>query len=251
VKNVIKTLLLLATLTYLATSVAPAAAFTPRHIFVFVGQSNGQGMADIPQTQWTSGTVAMWKTSGWAKGKEPTGIYSGSRFSSSMSFAREIQQSFGSSYRVGIVNCALAGTKISQWQRGNVLYENCVNWVKNAKGNDVISAIIMLQGEADTRRMEDVNAWTVRASTFARNLRVDIGASSAPLIFARLGYNPEDTNHPFWGNLYSKQALLVGNMRYMITTEDLEKYDGIHYATPSQIEIGKRAARMYIQKIGK
>jgi hypothetical protein len=197
-------------------------------------------MSPLPNFQPSAPNILMWR-SGWVPGREPTSAMFGAQYSPGMTIAREIQYRLGG--RIGIINCAIPGTSIRAWQRGHLFYELCLDKVRAAKlTGAIIGAVLMSQGENDTFSIKAARAWPVLALAFARDFRQDIGAPRVPFVFAQLGYDPG--GRPGWAALRNLQASIVNQNRRMIYTLDLDKWDGIHYNTAAQDEIGRRAAEV-------
>lgn len=81
---------------------------------------------------------------------------------------------------VGLVPCALAGKKISEWQKGTFFYNQLVTRATAAKVLQEeycgeIRAMLWYQGESDTVRMSDATAYKGRMQKFFTDLRSDLG----------------------------------------------------------------------------
>lgn len=225
---------------------------SPVHAFVLVGQSNMVGQGDIPLVQFASGNIFKWDNSAWVTGIEP--VHYG-KFGPSMSFALELLKlKNDANYKIGLIPCAKGGTSITEWQKGQTLYTDCLNKVKAVQANGaVIEGMLMSQGEADSETKQAANAWGGLAIQFAIDFRSDYGKPYSPFIFAQLGYDPNANKYPYWMRLHNLQPEILsghGNFR-MIVTDDLPKNsDKIHFNHDSQVTIGQRFARAMCQVIG-
>ncbi|KAF3614709.1 hypothetical protein FXO38_35502 [Capsicum annuum] len=78
---------------------------------------------------------------------------------------------------VGLVPCAMAGNKISEWQKGTFLYNQLVKRAKAATLQEfgVIRAMLRYQGESDTGTLRDANAYKGKMQQFFTDLRRDLG----------------------------------------------------------------------------
>lgn len=83
---------------------------------------------------------------------------------------------------LGLVPCAIGGTKIWEWARGRTLYENMIRRAKAAVkvkdgGGEAnrIGALLWFQGESDTVLKRDAEAYEGRMERLIRNVRMDLG----------------------------------------------------------------------------
>ena len=217
----------------------------PVHAFVLVGQSNMVGHGSLPLVQSASGNIFKWDNSAWVTGIEP--VHYG-EFGPSMSFALELMRlKNDANYKIGLIPCAKGGSSITEWQKGQTFYTECLNKVKAVQANGaIIEGMLMSQGEADSQTKQAANAWGGLVIQFAKDFRSDYGNIHTPFIFAQLGYDPHIVKYPYWKYLHDLQpAILSGHGNYrMIVTDDLSKNsDKIHFNRDSQVTIGQRFAR--------
>lgn len=101
-----------------------------------------------------------------------------------MAFANAVRGRVGPA--VGLVPCAVGGTAIREWARGQRLYENMVKRAKAAVeiGGDgaEIKAVLWYQGESDTEKEHDAAAYKARMETLIRNVREDLCLPNLPFI---------------------------------------------------------------------
>ncbi|KAL3537393.1 hypothetical protein ACH5RR_000759 [Cinchona calisaya] len=117
----------------------------------------------------------------WEEAKEPlhdgidvtitNGIGPGMPFASSL-----LKKTNSSFCVVGLVPCAVTGTKIIEWQKGTNLYNELVIRAEAAllEGGGTIEALLWYQGESDTVRLTDANAYKARLQQFITDLRGDL-----------------------------------------------------------------------------
>jgi hypothetical protein len=103
-----------------------------------------------------------------------------------MPFANEILSKVPTYGSIGLVPCAIGGTRIVQWGRGTVLYDRLVDRANAAlNGGGKIRALLWFQGESDTSDY-DSNSYEGRLETFINNLRQDLNISNLPVIMVRI-----------------------------------------------------------------
>lgn len=102
-----------------------------------------------------------------------------------MAFANEVRvRGNGSSIGVvGLVPCAVGGTKISHWEKGTKLYGELVKRANaSVSEGGTIRAILWYQGESDTVKKEDADAYKQNMETLIMDLRSDLPIPSLPII---------------------------------------------------------------------
>jgi hypothetical protein len=103
-----------------------------------------------------------------------------------MPFANEILANVPTFESIGLVPCAIGGTRIAQWGRGTVLYNRLVDRANaSSNGGGKIRALLWFQGESDTSD-QDSRLYKSRLETFISNLRQDLNISNLPVIMVRI-----------------------------------------------------------------
>jgi hypothetical protein len=166
-----------------------------KQIFILSGQSNMSGRGGVTKNHHWDGVVppechpnaSILRLSAklhWDPAHEPLhadidakkvcGVGPG------MSFANAVRERVGV---VGLVPCAVGGTAIKEWARGEHLYESMVGRARESvKGGGEISALLWYQGESDTLHQHDAEAYQGNMERFINNVREDLGLPSLPII---------------------------------------------------------------------
>lgn len=172
-----------------------------RQIFILSGQSNMSGRGGVinkPNKHWDGvvppecrpdPSILRFSASlQWEPAHEPIhadidtkkacGVGPG------MAFANVVRRRVAG--ELGLVPCAVGGTAISEWARGEELYENMVKRAKESvKGyeeNCEIKALLWFQGESDTSTEHDAEAYKVNMENLIHNVRQDLNLPSLPII---------------------------------------------------------------------
>ena len=176
----------------------------PKNIFLLAGQSNMSGRGGNHNdtnniVQW-DGKIPPECTSNpkilrlaanktWVEAHEPLhkdidylktcGIGPG------MPFANAILAKKPSLGSIGLVPCAIGGTRIIEWSRGTTLYRRLVDRAKaSLTCGGKIRALLWYQGESDTSR-HDSKLYKVRLEKFLNDLRHDLNHPNLPVIMVR------------------------------------------------------------------
>ncbi len=123
------------------------------------------------------------------------------------------------------IRAAVGGSSITQWQRGQVIYQNALAKTLQAiDGGYDVEAILFFQGESETKPgMQAIAAtWKNRFIVFCAAFGTDIGKPSIPVVFAKLGKPPTPaTTFPFWETVRAQQDVaLVAKPAYKIVHTD-------------------------------
>lgn len=202
---------------------SPTKAEVPQDLFILAGQSNMAGRGGVVGRSWDGFVPHMCQPSPnilslsaqdyWVPAHEP--LHSDIDFKKTcgvgpgMAFANSVRSLGGSKIGVvGLVPCAVGGTKISEWARGSVLYNQMVTRAKvGLREGGIIRAVLWYQGESDTVNVEDARAYKGRMEKFIADLRSDLDDPSLLIIQVCI----HSLIFFFWG--YKKEKLgLVRNI---------------------------------------
>lgn len=178
-----------------------------KHIFILAGQSNMAGRGGVSGGKWSgyvppeskpdSSILRLNAELKWVEAKEPLhadidvgktcGVGPG------MAFANQVLRAQGTRIGVlGLVPCGVGGTRISEWARGTQLYNKLLRRAgESVKEGGSIRAILWYQGESDTVRKEDVEAYKANMERLILDLRSDLNISN--LLFIQVW----SSMHPF------------------------------------------------------
>ncbi|RDX73215.1 putative carbohydrate esterase, partial [Mucuna pruriens] len=228
-----------------------------RDIFILAGQSNMAGRGGVVGGKWDGDVPAecrpgpsIWRLNAgleWEEAREPLhadidvgktcGVGPG------MAFANEVVKASGAGF-VGLVPCAVGGTKIEQWERGSRLYNQLVQRAIHAtRDGGTIRALLWYQGESDTVREQDADAYKHKMESFIFDLRSDLSLPSLLLIQVALASGE--------GKFIEKvrraqMGITLPNVKCVDAKGLRLKPDKLHLTTMSQVHLGIRLARAYL-----
>ncbi|XP_071691716.1 probable carbohydrate esterase At4g34215 [Rutidosis leptorrhynchoides] len=160
-----------------------------------------------------------------------------------MSFANAIKDHITGV--IHLVPCAVGGTAISQWAKGEKLYENMVWRAKAAvkKGGE-IKAMLWYQGGNDTTSIEKATSYKTNMENLIHNIRSDLGLPSLPIIQVAVEscFVPELLP-------IVREAQKSINLPNVICIDSLGlalKHDNLHLTTGAQVKLGHMFADAYL-----
>ncbi|WMV10857.1 hypothetical protein MTR67_004242 [Solanum verrucosum] len=232
-----------------------------KNIFLLAGQSNMSGLGGVVNNTWDgivppecSPNPAILKLDAklqWVEATEPLhadidanvtcGIGPG------MPFANSLLNNTSLLGEVGLVPCAMAGNRISQWQKGTFLYNQLVMRAKAAAVQEcgVTKAMLWYQGESDTTLLSNANAYKGKMQQFFTDLRSDVGIPDLLIIQVALASGTNFTD-------IVREVQLNPDLANVVTVDarglELHK-DNLHLTASSQVLLGHMMADAYLQTI--
>ena len=234
-------------------------------IFILAGQSNMSGRGVLPETTVTDPRIFMLGNDGrWKLASEPVDNPAGqvdmvsydnnAGVSPGMAFALEILKESPEMY-VGLVPVAMGATSLHQWRRvltDTMLYGSLLKRAKAAEAMGRIEGFLWFQGEADARRPTDRirrplgNRWHEGFEQLVSGVRKDLDLPNLPVVYAQIGTHRNPETYPHWELVKDSQTKVELPATAMITTEDLDLMDKVHFTSDAYIEIGRRFAHEYL-----
>lgn len=154
--------------------------------FLLIGQSNmaGRGFLDEAIAVDTS-RIFVTRNCRWWPMYRPVNP---DRKTAGVNLAESFAQRFSEKYDtdVGLICCADGGSRLDQWKKGEVLFENAVFHAKMAMKTSHLAGILWHQGESDCS--ENLRStYRQRFETFIRDFREATGLQDTPFIVGGLG----------------------------------------------------------------
>jgi hypothetical protein len=232
-------------------------------IFLLMGQSNMKGRGVMPEEPLRDPRIVMMHkpTDGWYlarhplhlvgnpetfKGHDNAGVGPGLAFAGALVEARP-------KVRIALVPCAVGGTGIRLWAKGAKLYEEAVRKAKLAlasgpEGKTRIAGALWLQGEADAKE-ERLPAYADALSALVKNLRTDLAIDDLPFLVSTIGEMRADAELQ---KSINEILLDLPNQVKGTAAVDARELKGhigdfVHMDTPTQNEIGRRYAGLYLK----
>ena len=245
----------------------PPAGVERVELFLLIGQSNMKGRGEVPATQTPNPRIVMLhlKTDQWFLARHPLhhagdpvtlkgggneGVGPGLAFAQALA-ARE------SKVMVGLVPCAVGGSKLNLWMKGARLYEDALRRARLALATKssvpvVLKGALWLQGEADSSP-ELQPTYQARLARMLDSLRADLAAPELPFVAATIGeFRAPASGGPNSRALINADLLALPKQRphtACVDARDLKGHigDGVHYNAASANIIGERMAAKYFE----
>lgn len=170
-----------------------------QNIFILAGQSNMSGRGGVINETWDgvvpiqcqpdSSILRLSARLTWVEAQDPLhqdidlnktcGVGPG------MAFAKSILNKDPNLGIIGLVPCAVGGTRLSEWGRGSVLYNQLLRRAEAAVqggGGGRIRAMLWYQGESDTVTQEEAELYKLRLKRFFTHIRDDLHLPALPII---------------------------------------------------------------------
>lgn len=164
-----------------------------------------------------------------------------------MAFANAVREQVGSGC-IGLVPCAVGGTAIKEWARGEHLYDNMVRRSRESlKSGGEIKALLWYQGESDTSTQHDAEAYPGKMESLIRNVREDLALPSLPIIQVAIA-----SGDPRYIDKV-REAQLKMNLPNVVCVDAKGfplKEDNLHLTTDAQVKLGHIMAHAYITHFG-
>ncbi len=140
-----------------------------------------------------------------------------------------------------VYNCAVGGTSIDEWQKGQPLYEAAVKVYKDHKYLGPISGVFFWQGEreAGSGTQADRDAWPQKFTQMVNDLRHDLQSPDLRVVFMQIGLDP--VAYPNTQDMKDKQASVYMHNVIMTKSDDYVTDDGVHFGS-SYAALGQRMA---------
>ncbi|PHS18475.1 MAG: sialate O-acetylesterase [Blastopirellula sp.] len=218
-------------------------------IYLLMGQSNmaGRGKMTDEDKLPVDGILMLDKNNTWQSAKHPLHFdKSIAAVGLGLDFAKNVTKKEGTV--IGLVPCAVGGTKLSRWVKEADLYENAVKRAKLAAKSGTIRGVLWHQGEGDTGNAELANTYAPRLDAMIADLRKDLDQPELPFVAGQLGQfflkkrsTPESATV---ANALKKLPSRVENTGHVLSTGIDHKGDQTHFNAQGYKEFGKRYAQV-------
>ena len=155
--------------------------------FLLIGQSNMVGCGILAEVEKIfDDQILIYRGGQWMVAREPYHRCADEgRCGLGASFAKTLVDRYHRT--IGLIPCAVGGTKLEQWQPGEELYENAVRDTQAALKNSTLKGVLWHQGENDSDTEDRASRYEERFYSFMPKLLEQIGGQDVPLMIGELG----------------------------------------------------------------
>jgi len=225
------------------------------HLYLLMGQSNMAGRGAIEAEDRTPNPrVLTFTTNGtWEIAVEPVthdkpkalGVGPGLAFGKAMAETHP-------GVTIGLVPCAVGGTPLSRWERGNDLYSNATARAKLAMKSGTLKGILWHQGESDSKPGL-AETYGDRLAQMIQDIRADLNSPALPFVAGQLGeflFTRQATNITEARLVNDTLAGIPGRVPHTgcaLSNGLTHKGDQVHFDASSQRKLGQRYAAEMIR----
>ena len=253
-------------------------ALEPLDVVILTGQSNMSGLADIAESQMYLSKDDFMKARTGIDGIYIFSCNDLSAINSGYDFVPFSEVTFGSGFKkhlfgpeIGfalecrknkrslvLINYSAGGEPINFFLEGNdisqkikTFFSCCLLELKNKGYTPNVRAVCWMHGETDCNELDDAQNYYKREKLFIELLRktysenllfIDSMVTDMELWSAIVGVKL----YPDLVNEAKEKIAQEDNKCFLIDSSGLTKVDGLHYNTPSTIELGRRFAREFL-----
>lgn len=158
-----------------------------------------------------------------------------------MAFANAVKGHVGSV--MGLVPCAVGGTAIREWARGEHLYKSMVERAKVAvEGGGEIKAVLWYQGESDATA-DKAEVYKEKMERLIHDVRDDLGLPLLPFIQVAIASGDEKYIEKV---REAQKSIDIPNVVCVDAKGLALKSDNLHLTTEAQVQLGQILANAYL-----
>uniref|UniRef100_A0A7S1T517 Sialate O-acetylesterase domain-containing protein n=1 Tax=Tetraselmis chuii TaxID=63592 RepID=A0A7S1T517_9CHLO len=247
------------------TAGEPTVDTEPLDVFILGGQSNMAGRGGVIQTKtgkaWDGvlppscepapGQILKFNGAGkWEDAQEPLHIDIDTTkvcgVGPGLAFANELRN-MGYTNRIGLVPCAIGGTRVDLWEDGGKLFTNMVHRAFAAlaeRPNSRLCGLLWFQGESDADTIERATTYGKKSERLLSSFRTAFNAPNLPIVQVAVTSTREEV--PYVDHVRKGQlSIQLSNL----ATVDARGYhlpDGFHLSTYAHCKLAKEMAEAFL-----
>lgn len=245
-----RTLLIIMMAAFCAANTCAAAE--GMDLYLLVGQSNmaGRGVLTDSNRVNADRVFKLDAKGEWQRAEEPIHFDKKSAGAGlAASFARTMADK-NKDVKIGLIPCAVGGTRIDRWVEGGDLWLNAVKRAKIALKSGKLKGVLWHQGESDAT-LERAPKWGAKFESMIKSFRREFG--EVPFIAGELGgyletYKSKNGNKVLWREINSQLHGWKGKIKdYRVVPANglTPNRDNLHFNTESLRIFGLRYAEAF------
>ena len=215
------------------------------HSFLLIGQSNAGGRGLLTEAEPLDncdGDLLQLRNGLWVKMFRPVNP---DRKTSGVCLAETFAKAYHEAHpevQVGIIPCADGGTEISQWQPGQILFDNAVHCARMAQRTSCLKGILWHQGESDCQP-EQIPLYLEKLRNMIDGLRQELGLPGIPVLVGGLGDFLSEYGLVHYGSINEALMFCAGsdeNCAFVPADGLSANPDNLHFSASALQEFGYR-----------
>jgi hypothetical protein len=221
------------------------------HLYVLMGQSNmaGRGVVGAEDTTPHPRVIMLNLEGKWEQAVEPVtrDRPKGLGVGPALAFGKAMAE-HDPDVTIGLVPCAVGGTALAKWQKGEKLYDDAVRRAKLAAEVGTIKGVLWHQGESEAGDEKRAGSYDARWAQMIGDFRKDLAAPELPVVVGELGeylYDRTGNKSPFARRVNERINQIPQRVTHtaVASSKGLKhKGDELHFDAESQREFGRRYA---------
>jgi hypothetical protein len=230
------------------------------HLYVLMGQSNmaGRGVVGAEDTTPHPRVIMLNLDGQWEQAIEPVtrDRAKGLGVGPALAFGKAMAE-HDPAVTIGLVPCAVGGTALAKWQKGEKLYEGAIRRSKVAAEVGTIKGVLWHQGESEAGDEQRAGDYDTRWAQMITDFRKDLGTPELPVVVGELGeylYDRTGNKSPFARRVNERINQIPQRVAHTAVASSKgfkHKGDELHFDAESQREFGRRyaAAMLRLQSL--
>lgn len=232
-------------------------------LFLLMGQSNMKGRGTMPDEPKRDPRIVMMHCTDdhWYLARHPLHLVGDAKtfagadnagVGPGLAFA-EVLAASDPKVQIGLIPCAVGGSRIALWQKGAKLYDEALRRAKLARQTTAsvkarICGALWLQGEADSPA-ERLAVYEAKLLKLVDDLRADLELPRLPFVACTIGEFRSEGKERADVNQVLLRLPTKRPSTACVDARNLPGHigDGVHYNAESQNAIGQRYAEKYLQ----
>ncbi|KAL7116987.1 hypothetical protein ACP275_03G042300 [Erythranthe tilingii] len=237
-----------------------------KSVFILAGQSNMAGRANVIDGKWVPLVppecapspliLRLTASLTWEMARDPLhkdiDVNNVCGIGPGMPFANSVLKKDPSIGVIGLVPCAVGGTTIDQWSKGQNLYDQLIKRAQAAVrggggGGGKIRALLWFQGEEDAETAEGAQSYKAKLDKFFTDVRLDLQSPELPVIQVALA----STKGNYTEEIRKVQlGIELPNVKCVDAKGLPLTGDNLHLNTDGEIQVGGLMADAFLQLTG-
>ncbi len=213
---------------------------------LLIGQSNMAGRGEMGSVEEIHNEkIFMLRKDAWVPMQEP--VHTDKPELAGVGLCASFADAFVKRYgeAIGLIPCAMGGSALDEWKKGEPFYEYAVTCAKKAQETSEIIGILWHQGEADCNDEQLIASYESRFLSMLSDLLCDLSLpNSIPVVLGELGDYMEihngNTLYRELNHVFLQMAKTHANFALASAKGLVDKGDTLHFDAKSQREFGLR-----------